>query len=48
MSMTLFSIESTDGQNVWTTVGVSSNIIRACFKALCDSLEYFLAFLQAL
>lgn len=39
-------IESTDGRNVWTTVGVSSNIIRACFKALCDSLEYFLTFLQ--
>ncbi len=39
-------IESTDGKNAWTTVGVSSNIIRACFKALCDSLEYFLAFLQ--
>ena len=39
-------IESTDGKNVWTTVGVSSNIIRACFKALCDSVEYFLTFLH--
>ena len=39
-------IESSDGKHVWTTVGVSSNIIRACFKALCDSVEYFLHFLQ--
>lgn len=39
-------IESTDGKNVWTTVGVNSNIIRACFRALCDSVEYFLTFLQ--
>ena len=39
-------IESSDGKNVWTTMGVSSNIIRACFKALCDSVEYFLTFLQ--
>ena len=39
-------IESTDGPNVWTTVGVSSNIIQACFAALCDSVEYFLTFLQ--
>ncbi|MCL1854457.1 MAG: citramalate synthase [Clostridia bacterium] len=39
-------IESTDGPNVWSTVGVSSNIIQACFAALCDSVEYFLTFLQ--
>lgn len=39
-------IESTDGKNDWTTVGVSTNIIQACFKALCDSVEYFLAFIQ--
>ncbi|MEG0995799.1 MAG: alpha-isopropylmalate synthase regulatory domain-containing protein, partial [Clostridia bacterium] len=37
-------IESTDGHNVWSTMGVSSNIIQACFLALCDSVEYFLAF----
>ena len=40
-------IESTDGHNVWTTMGVSSNIIQACFAALCDSVEYFLAFVEA-
>lgn len=39
-------IESTDGRNVWTTIGVSSNIIQACFLALQDSVEYFLAFVS--
>ncbi len=33
-------IESTDGQNVWTTVGVSHDIIEASWKALVDSVEY--------
>ncbi len=33
-------IESTDGENVWTTVGVSTDIINASFKALTDSIEY--------
>ena len=33
-------IESTDGPNVWGTVGVSSNIIEASWDALVDSLEY--------
>lgn len=37
-------IESADGQNSWSTMGVSSNIIQACFLALCDSVEYFLTF----
>ena len=35
-------IESTDGRNVWSTVGVSSNIIEASFIALSDSIEYLL------
>ncbi|MEG1606435.1 MAG: citramalate synthase [Clostridia bacterium] len=35
-------IESTDGKNVWATVGVSSNIIEASFIALADSIEYLL------
>lgn len=38
------SIESTDGQHVWSTVGVSSNIIQACFKALVDSIDYLLTY----
>ena len=38
------SIESTDGTNIWSTVGVSSNIIQACFKALVDSIDYMLTY----
>ena len=38
------SIESTDGINRWNTVGVSTNIIHACFKALIDSLDYMLIY----
>jgi 2-isopropylmalate synthase len=34
--------ESTDGENVWSTVGVSTNIIEASFMALVDSIEYML------
>ena len=33
-------MESTDGANVWTTVGVSCDIIEACLQALQDSYEY--------
>lgn len=33
-------IESTDGTDTWTTVGVSENIIEASWKALVDSVEY--------
>ncbi len=33
-------IESTDGENLWATVGVSTDIIAASWLALRDSLEY--------
>jgi 2-isopropylmalate synthase len=33
-------IESTDGEEVWTTIGVSTDIIEASWKALVDSIEY--------
>ncbi|HWI57273.1 MAG TPA: citramalate synthase, partial [Bacillota bacterium] len=33
-------IESTDGKDVWGTVGVHDNIIEASLQALADSLEY--------
>jgi len=33
-------IESTDGEESWTTVGVSSDIIEASWIALVDSVEY--------
>lgn len=33
-------IESTDGKDYWSTIGVSTNIIEASVKALVDSIEY--------
>ncbi|QEK11629.1 citramalate synthase [Crassaminicella thermophila] len=33
-------IESTDGKELWSTVGVSTNIIEASMIALVDSIEY--------
>jgi 2-isopropylmalate synthase len=33
-------IETTDGHNIWGTVGVSDNIIDASWEALRDSVEY--------
>ena len=35
-------IESSDGDNIWGTVGVSENIIEASWEALVDSVEYVL------
>ncbi len=35
-------IESTDGENTWTTVGASRDIINASVLALNDSIEYML------
>jgi 2-isopropylmalate synthase len=37
------SIESTDGNAVWGTVGVSENVIEASWLALADSFHYFLS-----
>ncbi len=36
------SIESTDGDAVWGTVGVSENVIEASWLALADSFHYFI------
>ncbi len=33
-------IDSTDGERVWTTVGVDSNVIEASWQALMDSLQF--------
>jgi len=33
-------IESTDSEEVWTTIGVSTDIIEASWHALIDSIEY--------
>ncbi|NCA67065.1 MAG: citramalate synthase, partial [Clostridia bacterium] len=35
-------IENTDGKSVWTTVGVSTDIIEASWIALVDAIEYYL------
>ena len=39
-AVTRVLIESTDGTQTWTTVGVSSDILAASWKALVDSIEY--------
>lgn len=39
-SMVRTMIESTDGHQVWRTVGVSTDILEASWIALVDSLEY--------
>ncbi|NBX29649.1 citramalate synthase, partial [bacterium] len=36
------SIESTDGERMWGTVGVSENVIEASWLALADSFHHFL------
>lgn len=36
------TIESTDGKEVWSTVGVSENVIDASWQALADSVAYTL------
>ena len=33
-------IETSDGNETWSTVGVSENIIEASWQALCDSMNY--------
>jgi len=33
-------IDSTDGDNTWTTIGVDTNVIEASWQALVDSLVY--------
>ncbi len=40
-------IDSTDGEEEWSTVGVSFNVIRASWHALVDSIEYYLLGSQA-
>jgi 2-isopropylmalate synthase len=40
-------IDSTDGDDVWTTVGVDTNVIEASWHALVDSLVYGLLHTEA-
>jgi 2-isopropylmalate synthase len=39
-AVTRVLIESSDGETVWNTVGVSGNIVAASYHALVDSIEY--------
>jgi 2-isopropylmalate synthase len=39
-SRTRVLIETSDGEEMWGTVGVSDNVIEASWEALCDSFEY--------
>lgn len=39
-AMTRVFIESSDGEEIWGTVGASDNIVAASLEALLDSLEY--------
>lgn len=41
-AMVRVHIDSTDGEDLWGTVGVSTNIIEASWDALVDSIEYYL------
>lgn len=36
-------LDSTDGEDLWSTIGVSENIIEASWQALVDSIEYKLS-----
>ncbi len=36
-------LDSSDGQEIWSTIGVSENIIEASWQALVDSIEYKLS-----
>ena len=40
-------IESSNGQQRWTTVGVSTNIIDASYQAVVEGIEYGLLQTQA-
>jgi 2-isopropylmalate synthase len=39
-AVTRVLIDATDGDRTWTTIGVSSNIIEASWRALEESLVY--------
>lgn len=45
-AVTRVLIDSTDGTNSWTTIGVSDNVITASWQALRDSVDYALLHLS--
>lgn len=46
-AVTRVLIDATDGESTWTTIGVSTNIIEASWRALEESLVYGLLHLRA-
>ena len=46
-AVTRVIIDSTNGDRVWTTIGVSTNIVEASWQALVDSLVYGLLHSEA-
>ena len=46
-AVTRVLIDSSDGEHVWTTIGVSENIIEASWQALFDSIVYGLVHADA-
>lgn len=41
-SVVRVTVEFSDGERVWRTVGVSANVVEASIKALIDGLDFFL------
>jgi 2-isopropylmalate synthase len=39
-AVTRVLLDSTNGETIWTTIGVSENIIEASWQALIDSIVY--------
>ena len=39
-AVTRVLVDTTDGERTWTTIGVSENIIEACWQALYDSIVF--------
>ena len=39
-AVTRVLIDSTDGEQTWTTIGVNENIIEASWQALLDSIHF--------
>ena len=39
-AVTRVLIDSTDGEQTWTTIGVNENIIEASWQALLDSIQF--------
>ena len=46
-AVTRVLIDSTDGEQTWTTIGVNENIIEASWQALLDSIQFGLLRAQA-